>query len=198
MSPILEWTIHRAGRIWHDHPNENGGLAIFNLKKLRQNSDAAIFHVWDIIEYLIQQRQEQLIPQRLQQWARNCDEYVSIGKLPHNGLVRWLEWKELYPSPVTLISSTFVWSYTLAKFREVVRQQELEFEDICDRVIGFGKALAGPEDGLILLLILLILKPGIQFWGFSTRPSDNAMMARIRILVDDADLQKIAQPRIGD
>ncbi|KFY89226.1 hypothetical protein V500_05854 [Pseudogymnoascus sp. VKM F-4518 (FW-2643)] len=196
MSPILEWTVHRAGRIWNDHPNENAGLAIFDVKKLRQNSDTAIFHVRDILEYLIQQRQEQLIPQHLQQWARNCDEYVSVGKLPGNGLVRWLEWKELYPSPVTLISSTFVWSYTLAKFREVVSQQELELEDICNRVIEFGKALAGPEDGLILPLVLLILKPGIRFWGFSTRPSEDAIMARIRGLVNDADLQKIAQLKI--
>ncbi|OBT77484.1 hypothetical protein VF21_05283 [Pseudogymnoascus sp. 05NY08] len=196
MSLILEWTIHRAGRLWKVYLSENAGFAIFDVKKLRQNSDTAIFHVRDILQYLTQQQKEQLIPQPLQQWALNCDEYVSIGKLPGNGLVRCLEWKELYPSPATLISSAFVWSYTLAKFREVVCQQELELEDICNRVIEFGKALAGPEDGLILPLILLILKPGIRFWGFSTRPSEDAIMTRIRGLVNDADLQKIAQLKV--
>lgn len=34
MSPILEWTIHRAGRIRKDHPNENAGLAIFDVKEI--------------------------------------------------------------------------------------------------------------------------------------------------------------------
>ena len=75
-------------------------------------------------------------------------------------------------------------------FRKVVRQQELELEDICNRVIRFGRALAGPEDGLILPLILLILKPGIRFWGFGTAPSDDTIMANSALPLDADSLDR--------
>ena len=80
----------------------------------------------------------------------------------------------------------------------MVHQQELGLEEICNGVIEFRRALAGLEDGLILPLILLILKPGMRFWGFGTGPSDETITARIRDSVDNTDLQEFAQLRIKD
>lgn len=137
-----------------------------------------------------------MIPQDVSRWAKNCDEYVSVGKIPDNGLVRWVKWKELYPSPVTIISSTFVWSYTIKVFRDEVVQQTLEIDDICGRIINLGRVLAGPHDNLILPLALLILKPTIRFWGFSTEMSDDVIETRIHDLLDDTAAEKIVKLNI--
>jgi hypothetical protein len=59
-----------------------------------------------------------------------------------------------------------LWAYTLAKYREWMDEQHVELENICQRIVEFGKILAGPHDDILLPLLELILTPGIQFWGF--------------------------------
>jgi hypothetical protein len=91
MSPILEWTIHTVGQKSKDKDqNEEVSLAIFDVKKLRQTSGTTIFHVSDVLRFLASEGRNSLIEQGLQEWARNCDEYISVGRIPDDGLVRWV------------------------------------------------------------------------------------------------------------
>lgn len=79
MSPILEWTLHKAGQISRENPNEKVGLAIFDVTKLHSNSDTTIFRVWDILEFLIQKRREYLTPTR----------HLTMGKKLRRVCVCW-------------------------------------------------------------------------------------------------------------
>lgn len=199
MSPILEWTIHTVGKkkrkITQD---EDVGLAIFDVKKLRQNSRTTIFRVSHVLEFLISQGKDFLIPAKAQKWARNCDEYVSVGKIPDNGLVRWVTWAELSSPSVTILPACFFRAYTLALYRNWIEDQcvELEVEDVCNRILNFGKALAGPQDDLLLPLIKLVLKPGIGFWGMRTATGDDAIESRTHIINDDTALDQFSTLRL--
>jgi hypothetical protein len=195
MSPILEWTIHTTGQKWNARDgDEVVGLAIFDVEKLRQNSGTTIFRVSDILKYLAGKGKDSIIEERLQKWARNCDEYVSVGKIPDDGLVRWVVWTDLnmsLPNP-PLSKQRFKKAYTLGIYR--TRMQEIqehnELEDICQRIVEFGKVLAGQQEDLLFPLIKLVLKPGIQFWGFTAELSED-VAAKIRELVDETALQKL-------
>jgi len=196
MSPMLEWTMHTAGQSQRgigQVADEVAGLAVFDVKKLRQTSDTTIFRVSDVLDCLADRGKGHLIARNLQKWARNCDEYVSMGRTPDDGLVRWVAWEELSTSPAPLFSDCFVKAYTLAKYREWIDTQHIELEDICQKIIGFGKVLAGPRDDLLLPLIELILKPGIHFWGFETNSSEDIVKAKIRALVDEAALPNLSR-----
>lgn len=195
-SPILEWAIHTAGQKWKDRgQSEVVGLAIFDIKKLRQNSGTTIFRVSDILKFLAGEGKDCLIEQDLQKWAQNCDEYVSVGKIPDDGLVRWIVWEELFLSlPNSLSKKCFKRAYTLGKYREwmqEIQEEHIELEDICQRIVEFGKVLAGHQDDLLSPLIELVLRPGIQFWGFTTESSEN-VAAKIRELVDETALHKLS------
>ena len=195
-SPILEWTIHTAGQKCNARDgDEVVGLAIFDVKKLRQNSGTTIFRVSDVLKFLVGEGKDSHIEQDLQKWARNCDEYVSVGKIPDDGLVSWVVWPELYlslPNPLPS-KKCFRRAYTLGKYREWMRdiqEEHIELEDICQRIVKFGKVLTGQRDDLLFPLIELVLKPGMQFWGFTTEsPEDVA--AKMRELVDETALQKL-------
>ncbi|OBT40524.1 hypothetical protein VE00_09006 [Pseudogymnoascus sp. WSF 3629] len=196
VSPILEWTIHTAGRKWCDRrEDEVVGLVIFDVKKLRQNSGTTIFRVSDVLKFLEGEGKDSLIEQDLQEWARNCDEYVSVGRIPDDGLVRWIVWTELYqslPNPLPF-KKCFARAYTLGKYREWMQQipeEHIELEDICQRIVQFGKVLTGQQDDLLFPLIELVLKPGMQFWGLTTESSED-VAANIRELIDETALQKI-------
>jgi hypothetical protein len=197
MSPMLEWTIHTTGQEWKgigQVADEVAGLAIFDVETLWQTSDTTIFRVSDVLDFLANRGKGQLIARDLQKWARNCDEYVSMGEIPDDGLVRWVAWEELSTSPTRLFADCFVKAYTLAKYREWIDIQRVELEDICQRILEFGKVLAGLQDDLLLLpLTELILRPGILFWGFETNSPENTIKARIHILVDETALQKLSR-----
>lgn len=197
MSPILEWTIHTAGQKQRgigQVADQVAGLAIFDVKKLRQTSDRTIFRVSDVLDFLASRGKGQLIARNLQKWARNCDEYVSMGRIPDDGLVRWVAWEELSTSPTPLFADCFVTAYTLAKYREWRVIQQVELEDICQRIVEFGKVLAGlRDDHLLLPLTELILRPGILFWGFETNSSEDIVKAKIRALVGEAALLKLSR-----
>jgi hypothetical protein len=67
-SLILEWTIHTAGQKWNARGGgEVVGLAIFDVKKLRENSGTTIFRVSDVLKFLASKGKDFLIEQDLQE-----------------------------------------------------------------------------------------------------------------------------------
>jgi hypothetical protein len=116
-----------------------------------------------------------------------------VGKIPDDGLVRWVTWEELSSPSVTIFPDCFLRAYTLAIYRKWVEEQYIELEDVCNRIVKFGKALAGPQGDLLSPLIQLILKPGIQFWGFRTASAKDAIEARIRVIIDDMALEQLSR-----
>lgn len=193
LSSSLHWTIHTAGQKWKDRDAEEAvGLAIFDVKKMRQTSDTTIFRVSDVIESLTSQGRGDLISGEAKVWAGNCDEYVSMGGIHDSGLVRWVLWEELYSSPAKILSDCFLKAYTLGKYRQWMQEQQVELENICQRIVGFAKVIAGPRDDLLSTLIELILEPGIQFWGFETESSED-VRDRALALVNELTLDKLSR-----
>jgi hypothetical protein len=118
-----------------------------------------------------------------------------VGKIPDDGLVRWVVWEELYLSPANILSKKcFVKAYNLGWYRKWIPeyQQHIELDNICQRMVEFGKVLAGPQDDLLSPLIELVLSPGIQFWGFIAESSEDVVVAKIRALVDETALQRLS------
>lgn len=202
MSPELEWTIHATGQKWNDSGRDDTvGLAIFDVKKLRQTSGLTVFHVSDILRFLENRGKEQLIPQGIQRWARNCDEYVSMGKINGRGLHRWVPGTELWASP--MLSGQFFKAYTLAVYRrwrdEAYDDKEcISVEDVCQKIIKFGKLLAGPRAGNLRPFVELILKPGVQFWELKTDASKEIVEARCHELVDGVMWNEFFSMRISN
>lgn len=64
---------------------EVAGFAIFDVEKLRQNSGTFICRVSNILDFLASQGKGQLVAQDLQNWVRNCDKYVPMGRNPFFG-----------------------------------------------------------------------------------------------------------------
>jgi hypothetical protein len=83
-------------------------------------------------------------------------------------------------------------AYTLRKYREWIDTQHVELEDLCQRIVEFGRVLAGLRDNLLLPLTELILRPGI-IWGFETNSPGNTIKARICALIDGTALQKLSR-----
>jgi len=121
----------------------------------------------------------ELIDGDLQRWALNCDEYISMGKIDDDALVRWVKWEDLCSGPVTVFQYSFLKAYTLAKYLGWKEEQQLEMENVCQRILNFGKVLAGPRDDLLAPLIAHILRPGIRFWGLSSQLSEDAVKSEI-------------------
>ncbi len=108
--------------------------------------------------------------------------------------MRWIAWEELYQSPANILSKDFLRAYTLGLYRKWLQEhlRDTELEELCDRMIEFGKVLAGPQDDLFSPLIELVLDPGIQFWGFSTESSENVVVAKVRSLVNEMPLLRLS------
>lgn len=88
-----------------------------------------------------------------------------MGRIPDKGLVRWAAWEELATPPASLFADFFVRAYTLAQYRKWIDIQPVELEDICQRIVKFGKVLAGlPDDHLLLPFTELVLRQVILFW----------------------------------
>jgi len=75
---------------------------------------------------------------------------------------------------------------------EEIQEEHIELEDIRQRIVEFGKVLARQQDNLLFLLIELVLRPGVQFWGFITELSED-VIAKIYELVDETALQKLSR-----
>lgn len=199
LSPSLEWTVHTTGqRSRKSKVEETIGLAIFDTEKLRQTSGLTVFRVSSILDFLHHQGKGRLIPQKLQQWARNCDEYVLMGRVNSNELVRWIPWIELSASG--FLASSFHSAYTLAKYCEWrdAEYSERDYdsaEEVCRSVVEFGKIIAGPSAGLLLPIIELILRPGLRFWDWKVKTAA-VVEAKIHESINEAILMSISRLEI--
>lgn len=53
MSPILEWALHTTKKKWSDNnADERATLVVFDMKRLREIQDVALFRVSDVIRFL--------------------------------------------------------------------------------------------------------------------------------------------------
>jgi hypothetical protein len=86
-------------------------FVIFDLQALRQTPETTVFHVRDVLRFLETSKQMHLIPKEYQQWARNCDEYIIMGRGIEKGIVQITPWSELRWMPI--IDDTFCDAYTL-------------------------------------------------------------------------------------
>ena len=201
MSPVLEWTVHATGQKSKEtKTDETAGLAVFDVGRLRRTPDLAIFRVSDILQFLEGCDKGKLIPRNVQGWARNCDEYVSMGKVHRSGLLRWIPWTELYGSG--FLSSRFLKAYTLGIYRQWRDEgydavECTEVEDVCRNVVEFGKMLAGSQVSILPPLVELILKPGFRFWGLKANTEEEVVKSRAYELVNEAMMVDIVRLKIS-
>jgi len=202
MSPILEWTIHNTARkyeiIAKASKNQVAGLAIFEIEKLRQIPNTILFRVSDVLEFLAHRRLGHLIAPILQKWAQNCDEYVFMGRIPDDALVKWIPWGKLLQFSSPLFGHDFIRSSTLAEYLSLRDVQDVELEDICQKIVRFAKFLAGSHNDLLPELIRLILRPRLLFWGFATDASECAIEERIHGLINGPISERLSSLSIGD
>lgn len=162
------------------------GLAIFDFKMLQQDSSTTIFRVSDILKFLEREGRPDLIKPKPQQWARNCDEYVSLGGISQAGLVNWVTWEKIW-SPSLFLPRCFMKAYTLGKYREWIQdpknQRQATPEEINRLFSEFGMVLAGPRQDLLSPLLQLLQRPGLLFWGFTKdMASTDAVAATLQTL----------------
>jgi hypothetical protein len=191
MSPKLEWTIHRTGQGSKPYNEEEvAGLVIYDLRRLRMARDVTVFRVRDIIQFLKDQGLAHLIEAQFRCWAENCDEYVTIGDSVRYGMVRWVSWTELYK--MRTISYTFVKAYTLAVYQQWKIDAKIDADEVSEAVGELSLLLGGEDLKNVLLMVNLILKPGLSFWGFRTKASDTTIDVACRMFV----FQRILQHKI--
>ena len=58
--------------------------------------------------------------------------YVSVGRIPDGGLVKWVVWEELYISSAGILSDRFVGAYTLGIYRKWIQEQHIELENLSE------------------------------------------------------------------
>jgi len=196
MSPILEWTIHTTGQKRNGRNqtvDENTGLAIFHADKLRKTSDTTIFRVSSVLDFLASQGKGDLIEQELQVWARNCDEYVAMGRIPDDCLVRWVQSKEIVTLPILGFPNDFTTAYTLGVYRMRRSSKRIELDLLCQNVIDSAKVLVGAQHDLLSLIVNLLLRPGVQFWGFNVSSiEEDIVTAKIQALVEEMALPRLS------
>ena len=189
-SPRLEWTLHLTGkksRKLHEQVN----FVIFDLQALRQTPETTVFRVMDVLRFLETSKQTHLIPTEYQQWARNCDEYVIMGRGIEKGIVQITSWSELRWTPI--INDTFCRAYTLSLYERFQHERmggiiQTECGQACEMVVSTARIMAGQKTEdieFVQHLVHLILKPGLRFWG-------------IQVSEDDAEIVKECDELLGD
>lgn len=119
-----------------------------------------------------------------------------MGESHNYGLVRWVTWEELCSPSIRFLSPQFKTAYTLGVYRNWVEIKHIELEYICQKVVNFGKLIVGPEDDLLLSMVELILKPGIQFWGYKADSTDDIIEAKTREILSEMTLEKLSSVSI--
>ncbi|KAH6037171.1 hypothetical protein HBI60_215040 [Parastagonospora nodorum] len=189
-SPRLEWTLHLTGKKSGDL-QEQVNFVIFDLQALRETPETTVFHVADVLRFLEMSKQTHLIPTNYQQWARNCDEYIIMGRGIEKGIVQITPWSELRWTPI--INDTFRSTFTLfyyERFRDdrMGAISQTEHGQACEMVVSTARVMAGQkaEDmEFVQHLVHLILKPGLWFWG-------------IHVSGDDAEIVEACDQLLGD
>jgi hypothetical protein len=176
---------------------EEAGLAVLDVEKLRKSTDVSLFRISDILKYVLERGLSQHIRPQIQEWTQNCDEYVTMGDPLRSGLIRWVPWSEL--SRRSLIAPVYLRAYTLAKYREWLVIRNSDLHDLCDEVTDMAMLLGGENLKNVLLMVHLILKPGESFWGRRTLASQTTMhvhcstLACQRMLQQSLELMKALQ-----
>lgn len=189
-SPRLEWTLHLTGKKAREL-QEQVNFVIFDLQALRQTPETTVFHVTDVLQFLETSKQTHLIPTEYQQWARNCDEYIIMGRGIEKGIVQITPWLELRWAPI--INDRFCRAYTLStyeRFRDDLmgRIPQTEYGKACEMVVSTARMMArqkAEDMEFVEHLVHLILKPGLWFWG-------------IEVGGDDAEIVKGCHELLGD
>lgn len=210
MSPILEWTIHVTKKKSVENiadadadadAGERTCLVIFNIRKLRAMQDVAIFRISDVVRYLESQKQLQLIDPHLQEWAENCDEYLTMGSAVENAVIRVIPWSHLYSMPI--INELFIRTYTLRKYREWKDQGYYPLcdeEEVSNIVVTSAMVLAGHDAQnawMVPQMVNLILKPEVSFWGINTNASGTAVEDACKMAISQQELvQNLARTSV--
>ncbi|KAF1922283.1 uncharacterized protein M421DRAFT_427070, partial [Didymella exigua CBS 183.55] len=202
-SSRLNWTLHLTGkksREQHEQ-GETGHVSfvIFDLQVLSETPNVAVFRVADVLDFLQKSEKSSLIPEEYQRWARNCDEYVIMGRGIENAVLQTVPWSELRVTPI--LNQHFHSAYTLKlyeRFRDnaVDRRIETGFEQVCKMVVESAKAVAGHkanDAALVQLLVLLILKPGTWFWGINTSSGQEEIRDGCKIVIEDELVVRMSQ-----
>lgn len=204
MSPILEWALHRTGQKWRDCTDDDQvKLVIYDLQALRNVSDGGVFRVSDVLRFLEKQNKMYRIDAELQQWAENCDEYITIGTGLDERFVRSIPWGDLCKMPI--ISATFCRAYTLGIYRQwrdekIGFLENVEKDEVYSRVLQLAKAVAGAgqeNDGRVREILRLILMPGIWFWEIATDLTEDEVLKGCERLLEDDLIQSLSQVSIS-
>ncbi|KAF1973263.1 hypothetical protein BU23DRAFT_598989 [Bimuria novae-zelandiae CBS 107.79] len=176
MSPIFEWALHTTKNKWSDNnADERASLVVFDVRRLRQIQGVALFRISDVIRFLESENQVHMISAQLRDWARNCDEYVTMGRAVKDAVVRVIPWSELQSIPI--INDPFIRAYTLGRYRQWRDEREYRLhdgEEVGKIVVRSANVLAGhdaPNTWMAQHMVELILKPGVSFWGINTNAS---------------------------
>jgi hypothetical protein len=198
MSPTLEWALHTTKNKWSDNnSDERASLVVFDMEKLLGIQDVALFRVSDVIRFLESQNQLHLIRSQLRDWAKNCDEYVTMGKKVKEAVVRVIPWSELRYMPI--INSEFERAYTLGRYcrwRDERNYQEYSAEEVGGFIVRSAKALAGEESvssGVAREMMRLVVKPEVSFWGINTGAGVKDIMDRCEDILEGDMVESMSQ-----
>ncbi|CAE7219828.1 hypothetical protein PTTW11_11226 [Pyrenophora teres f. teres] len=201
MSPILEWALHTTKNKWSDNnADERASLVVFDMKRLREIQDVALFRVSDVIRFLESQNQLHLISSQLRDWTRNCDEYVTMGKEVKDAIVRIISWSELRYMPI--INSEFIRAYTLGrycKWRDERNYGVYSAEEVGAFIVRSAKVLAGEEtvgSGIARKMMQLIVKPEVSFWGINTAAGVKEIMDRCEDIFQGDMVESMSQANL--
>ncbi|KAF2434000.1 hypothetical protein EJ08DRAFT_694030 [Tothia fuscella] len=193
ISPILEWTLHTTAQKSKEIKEEEvAGLAIFDVKKLKQAPNTIVFRVSDFLDFMTSEGRDNYISKEVYRWVQNCDKYVAIGKKFDSSMVGWITWQELSHPSASILSPDFKKAFTLKLYRKWVQEQHIRLDLLCQNIVAFGKLLAGPQDELVPSLLESILKPGIQFWGYRIDSDNDIVTRKIFELYDELGTEKLS------
>jgi hypothetical protein len=92
--------------------------------------------------------QTYLIPAEYQQWARNCDEYIFMGREVEKGVVQIIHWADLRWR--SSINDPFCDTYTLSTYElfqddRMSGRPQKEYGQACEMVVSSARILAGQK-----------------------------------------------------
>jgi hypothetical protein len=202
-SPRLDWTLHLTGKKSREQAEQEGedhvSFVIFDLQTLSETPNVTVFRVADVLDFLQTSGKSSLILEDHQRWARNCDEYVIMGRGVEKAVVQIVPWSELRVAPI--INQHFCNAYTLKlyeRFRDNAADGRIEagFEQVCKMVVESAKAVAGHKASdavLVKLLVRLILKPGTWFWGINTSSGQEEIRDGCKTIIENELVVKMGQ-----
>jgi hypothetical protein len=202
-STRLGWTLHLTGKKSREQQEQGKddhiSFLIFDLQTLSEMPNVTVFRVSDALSFLESSGQASLIQPTYQQWARNCDEYIIMGRGIENAILQVIPWSELWELPI--INRTFCSAYTLhtyERFRneDIDTYGQIEYEDVCRMVVESAKGVAGQKANdveLVQHLVKLILKPGVWFWGIKTSSTDANIRDGCKAILDNELVIRMSQ-----